>query len=133
MTDPTLLQAPVSREIDPRASVFKGGRFALFDLYRASLHAGGPSTLEGRTFEDCVIEGPGLMLVLDGAHFDGVDFGPAGGDMRGMLFRSLNGTMAIGAIPVKNCIFRNCRFHNLGFTGNEDLLQTLIDQVQTFG
>jgi hypothetical protein len=47
-----------------------------------------------------------------------------------MLFRSLNGTMAVGSIPVRDCTFRNCRFHNLGFTGNETLLQTLADQVR---
>lgn len=130
MTDPTLLQTPAAREMDPRAREFRGGRFALFDLHRALVQGGGGGVIEGRTFVDCTLDGPALVLVLDGTQFDGVDFGPAGGDVRGMLYRSLNGTMAIGSIPVRACVFRNCRFHNLGFTGNEDLLKLLSEQVQ---
>jgi len=38
--------------------------------------------------------------------------------------------MAIGSIPVKDCTFRNCKFHTLGFTGSESLLQALLAQVQ---
>lgn len=130
MTDAQPLHTPASRQIDPRAKEFRGGHFALFDLYRANIQAGGGAVLEGRTFVDCLIEGPALMLVQDGTHFEGVDFGPCGGDLRGMLFRSLSGAAAIGSIPVKNCTFRNCRFHTLGFTGSETLLATLIEQVR---
>jgi hypothetical protein len=130
MTEPTLLQTPAVREMDPRAREFRGGRFALADLYRAVAQAGAGGVIEGRTFVDCVIDGPALVLVLDGTQFDGVDFGPCDGDIRGMLFRSLNGTMAVGSIPVRNCVFRNCRFHNVGFTGNDDLLRMLSEQVR---
>jgi hypothetical protein len=130
MTEPTLLQTPAAREMDPRSPEFRGGRFALVDLYRAITQAGGGGVIEGRTFVDCVIDGPALVLILEDTRFDGVDFGPCDGDVRGMLFRSLNGTMAVGSIPVRGCTFRNCRFHNLGFTGNETLLQALAEQVQ---
>jgi hypothetical protein len=126
----TAIDPSTPREMDPLATLFQGGHFALFDLYRAHMHAGGGAVIQGRTFVDCIIEGPGLMLIQDGVHFEGVDFGPAGGDMRGMLFRSLNGTMAIGSIPVKDCTFRNCKFHTLGFTGSDSLLQALLAQVQ---
>ncbi|MBX9576555.1 MAG: hypothetical protein K2X07_13060 [Caulobacteraceae bacterium] len=121
------------QNLDPLAPEIRGGRFSLFDLYRSHILAGGGGVIENRVFENCVIEGPALVLVLDGTHFDGVDFGPCGGDMGGMLFRSLNGTMAIGSIPMRACTFRNCQFHNLGFTGNETLLKTLHEQVQTTG
>lgn len=126
------LSAPqrTSREIDPLATEFIGGNFALVDLFRASRLAGGGGVIEGRVFTDCLIEGPAVMLVLDGTHFEGTNFGPTGGDMRNMLFRPLN-NVAIGAIPVRDCVFRNCRFHSLGITGNEDLLQMLIEQVTT--
>jgi len=131
MTD-NYLSSPQTppREMDPLAKELKGGTFALFDLYRASLQAGGGAVLDGRVFIDCVIEGPALMLVLESNHFDGTNFGPTGGDVRGMLFRSLNGTMAIGAIPVRNCTFRDCRFHGLGITGSDDLLDMLVEQVR---
>ncbi|WP_372706868.1 hypothetical protein [Brevundimonas sp.] len=119
-----------SREIDPRATAFTGGNFALVDLYRANVQAGGGGVIEGRVFTDCLIEGPAVMLVLENTHFESTNFGPTGGDLRNMLFRPLNG-IAIGAIPVRDCTFRNCRFHSLGITGNEDLLQMLIAQVAT--
>ena len=102
------------REMDPRATAFTGGHFALFDLYRANIQSGGGA-------------------VLEGTHFDGVDFGPSGGDLRNILFRPLSGQRAIGAIPVRNCTFTNCRFHTLGITGSEDLLRMLIEQVRTTG
>lgn len=128
---PTSPQAP--REMDPRATAFTGVHFSLYDLHRANIQAGGQGVLEGRTFTDCRIEGPAVMLVLEGVHFDGTHFGSTGGDLRNMLFRPMSGVMAIGAIPVRNCTFTNCQFITLGITGNDDLLQMLVDQVQTAG
>lgn len=131
MTDqPSSTTAP--RALDPLATAFTGVNFALFDLYRASVQAGGGVMIEGRTFTDCVFEGPALMLVLEGVHFESTNFGPTGGDMRNMLFKPM-GNVGIGAIPVRNCTFTNCRFNTLGITGNEDLLQMLIDNVPTVG
>lgn len=120
-----------TRTLDPGATEISGGHFALFDLYRAHIQSGGGSVIEGRTFSDCYIEGPAVMLVLDGNQFEGTNFGPTGGDMRAMLFRPLSGRVAIGAIPVRNCVFRNCQFHTLGITGSDTLLQMLTDQVAT--
>jgi len=122
-----------SREMDPRATEISGGHFALFDLCRANIQAGGGGVIEGRTFNECVIEGPAVMLVLEGVRFDGTNFGATGGDLRNMLFRPLSGSMAIGAIPVRDCTFKNCQFVTLGITGSDDLLQMLIDQVKTTG
>ena len=74
-----------------------------------------------------------VMLALEGVHFEGVNFGPTGGDVRNMLFRPMSGQRAIGSIPVRNCTFRNCQFHTLGITGGDDLLETLVRQVVTPG
>ena len=130
MTDQPVPDGAATRSLDPRAAEFRGGRFALIDLYRASMQAGGGAVIEGRAFVDCTIEGPALMLVLENVNFDRTNFGPTGGDMRNMLFRPL-GDMGIGAIPVRNCTFTNCRFLTLGITGNDDLLNMLIEQVAT--
>jgi len=73
------------------------------------------------------------MLVLEGVHFEDTNFGSTGGDLRNMLFRPMSGVMAIGAIPVRDCTFKNCQFITLGITGNDDLLQMLVDQVSTAG
>lgn len=128
MTDPSV--SPASRSLDPLATEFNGGRFALFDLYRASVQAGDGVMIEGRAFKNCVIEGPALMLVLEGVYFDSTNFGQTGGDMRNMLFQPM-GNVGIGAIPVRNCTFTNCQFQTLGITGSESLLQMLIEQVAT--
>lgn len=130
MTDQPVPDGTATRSLDPRATEFRGGRFALIDLYRASMQAGGGAVIEGRAFVDCTIEGPALMLVLENVHFDRTNFGPTGGDMHNMLFRPL-GDMGIGAIPVRNCTFTNCRFLTLGITGNDELLNMLIEQVAT--
>ncbi|HST92577.1 MAG TPA: hypothetical protein VLJ13_10320 [Brevundimonas sp.] len=120
--------SPASRNLDPLATAFTGGRFSLFDFYRASVQAGGGVMIEGRSFTNCVIEGPALMLVLDGVHFDSTNFGPTGGDMRNMLFRPM-GDVGIGAIPVRNCTFTGCQFQTLGITGNDEFLNMLVEQV----
>ena len=130
MTDQPLSRDTAPRAMDPRATEFRGGRFGLLDLYRASMQAGGGAVIEGRSFTDCTIEGPAVILVLENVSFDRTNFGPTGGDMRNMLFRPM-GDMAIGAIPVRNCTFTNCRFLTLGITGNDELLNVLVEQVKT--
>lgn len=132
MTDQPLSSSAASRTHDPLSKEFNGGRFSLFDLYRASVQAGGGVMLEDRAFTDCTIEGPALMLVLDGVFFDSTNFGHTGGDMRNMLFQPMGGS-AIGGIPVRNCTFTRCHFQTIGITGNEALLQDLIDNVTTVG
>lgn len=128
MTDQPFSPTARTRTLDPLATAFTGGTFSLFDFYRASVQAGGGVMIEGRTFTDCTIEGPALMLVLDGVHFESTNFGPTGGDLRNMLFQPM-GNMGIGAIPVRNCTFKNCQFQTLGITGNEDFLKMLIENV----
>ena len=132
-TDQPVFPQPTLREIDPRATEISGGHFALFDLYRANIQSGAGAVIEGRTFSDCLIEGPAVMLALDGVNFESTNFGPTGGDVRNMLFRPMTGRMAIGSIPVRNCTFRTCQFHTLGITGSDELLQMLADKVVTAG
>jgi hypothetical protein len=130
MTDQPLSPPATSRTLDPLATAFTGANFSLFDFYRASVQAGGGVMIEGRAFTDCRIEGPALMLVLDGVHFDNTNFGKTGGDMRNMLFQPL-GNVGIGAIPVRNCTFTRCQLETIGITGDESLLKMLIEQVKT--
>ena len=65
------------------------------------------------------------MLILPGTTFDAVNFGESKGDIGNMVLRPVR-NMAIGAIPVINCAFRNCEFHALGFTGNEQILGEIL-------
>ena len=128
MTDQPVSPKPVPGARSPLDKEITGAHFALVDLFRSNSAAGGGAVIEGRTFTNCRIEGPALMLVLEGVHFERTNFGPTGGDIRNMLFQPM-GALGIGAIPVRNCTFTNCEFLALGITGGETLLQMLIDQV----
>jgi hypothetical protein len=82
----------------------------------------GVSLIQNRAFNGCRIEGPALMLVLDGVVFQNCDMGPDGGDVRNLLLRPM-GSKVIGAVPFAMCLFDNCTFHAVGFTGEDRHLQ----------
>ncbi|MEJ2814824.1 MULTISPECIES: hypothetical protein [unclassified Caulobacter] len=110
---------------DALAKVFENLDLSLYDLYRANF-AAGQRTLSGRTFRNCRIEGPAVMLVLDNCNFDATNFGPNGGDVRNLVLRPASPTSVIGTIPVEDCQFINCEFFGLGFTGPAQFLDQLL-------
>lgn len=110
---------------DAMAPVFENVDISLFDLARAVLKAG-QRTINGRTFRNCFIEGPAVMLVLNNVNFDNTNFGPNGGDMRNLVLRPAGPTKVVGAIPVSDCEFINCEFFGLGFTGPDQFLDQLL-------
>lgn len=103
---------------------------ALYDLVTHHMRTN-RAVIEGITFTRCRIEGPAVMLVLDGTTFDSTNFGEAKGNMANMVLRPA-GNMAIGAIPVRNCTFVGCEFAMLGFTGNADILNQIL-AIKTVG
>ena len=109
--------------MDPLATEFRGGRFPLADLHRASMQAGGGAMLEGRTFTDCVIEGPAVMAVMDGTVFDNCNMGTAA-NPRNLLVKPLGDKMA-GVVGMSRCRFVRCRFVQIAFTGSDALLAEL--------
>ena len=110
---------------DALAKVFESVDLSLYDLYRATF-AAGIRTITGRTFRNCRIEGPAVMLVLDKVNFDATNFGPNGGDVRNLVLRPASPTSVIGTIPVEDCQFINCEFFGLGFTGPAQFLDQLL-------
>ena len=80
----------------------------------------GQTTIDGKTFTECLIEGPAVMAVMTGTTFDGCNMGVAK-DPRTLLFKPL-GDMMAGVIGMSNCTFINCRFVQVGFTGTDELL-----------
>jgi hypothetical protein len=109
---------------DHQATLFEDLDISLFDLHRAN-RVSEQRVITGRTFRNCVIEGPAVMLVLSGVSFDGVNFGFAAGDIRNLLLRPLGQDQVTGTIPVQNCAFINCEFFAVGFTGPEEFLQQI--------
>ncbi len=110
---------------DAMAKVFDNVDISLFDLARAVMMAG-QRTISGRTFRNCRIEGPAVMLVLDNVNFDATNFGPNGGDVRNLVLRPAGPTSVVGTIPVSDCQFINCEFFGLGFTGPDQFLDQLL-------
>ncbi|MDP2258708.1 MAG: hypothetical protein Q8J89_03195 [Caulobacter sp.] len=110
---------------DYSATTFEGVAVSLFELYRNRL-AAGQQVIEGVTFNDCLIEGPSVALVIDGCTFNNVSFGASGGDMRNVVLHPASPTSVTGAIPVQGCRFDTVQFFGVGFTGNPDFLQQLL-------
>lgn len=103
---------------------FQNEDFALYDLFVHHLRTG-RTVIDGLTFTGCRIEGPAVMLVLDGTNFDSTNFGEAKGDMSNLVLRP-SGSKAIGTLPMRNCTFVGCEFYALGFTGNDALIEQLL-------
>lgn len=87
----------------------------------------GQTIIDGKTFTECLIEGPAVIGVMGGTFFDSCNLGVAD-NPRTLLLKPLNSTVA-GAIGMTNCRFVRCRFVQVGFTGADDLLQQLEDDM----
>ena len=90
----------------------------------------GQMSIEGKTFTDCVIEGPAVMAVMNGTTFDNCAMGTTT-DIRNLLYRPLSTTKLAGVIGVSDCRFLRCRFVQVGFTGSDDLLEQLQGGVKS--
>lgn len=80
----------------------------------------GQMFIDGKTFTDCVIEGPAVMALMSGNAFDGCTMGVAT-DFKTLLFKPMGQKMA-GVVGMSNCRFVRCRFVQIGFTGADSLL-----------
>ena len=85
--------------------------------------------IENKTFTDCIIEGPAVILPGDNVGFDGCHMGVAS-DPAMLLLRPVGKTVN-GVIGFKNCKFIRCRFAQIGFVGDdrfiEEFQQTLAN------
>jgi len=88
----------------------------------------GEMAIEGKTFTDCVIEGPAVMAVMNDTTFDSCIMG-ATTDSRTLLYRPLSQTKLAGVVGMSNCKFIRCRFVQIGFTGSEKLLEELATGI----
>lgn len=113
---------------DLTAKSFENVALSLVDLHRTCLRSG-EAVISGRTFTNCRVEGPAVMLALGGVTFDATDFGYTSGDIRNIVLFPASPTSVIGAIPVKDCVFKGCSFYALGFTGSP----TFTDQILALG
>lgn len=125
MTEPTATLSP--EEIAGRALVARTSfqKEAVWLPLLAMQHwNAGQMFIEGKTFTECVIEGPAVMAVMNGTVFDSCAMGTTS-DVRNLLYRPLSTTKLAGVIGVGNCRFERCQFVQVGFTGSDELLEQL--------
>lgn len=89
----------------------------------------GQTVIDGKTFTDCLIEGPAVMAVMNGTVFESCAMGTTS-DMRTLLYRPLSQTKMAGLVGMANCRFVRCRFVQVGYTGTDALLDQLLAGVK---
>ncbi len=86
----------------------------------------GSLVIENRTFTRCIIEGPAVLLPLEGCNFDGCNLGDTRGDSQTLVLKPRSPQSVTGPIPLRNCSFINCDFVGVGFTGTERFQDEMI-------
>ena len=127
MTDQTQMSADETfgRELVARTS-FEKEAVWLPSLAVHHMNAG-QAFIDGKTFTECLIEGPAVMAVMNGTTFDSCNMGVAS-DPRTLLLQPLGDKIA-GVVGMSNCRFVRCRFAQVGFTGSPELLQQIEDDL----
>ena len=110
---------------DYSVKAFQGVSVPMFMLARANMESGIGMLIQDRSFHDCTIEGPAVLLPVDGCNFDSCDFGFTSGDVRNLILRP-EGAKVTGAIPMTRCLFFGCQFFAIGFTGHDSFIQSLL-------
>jgi hypothetical protein len=74
--------------------------------------------IRNRTFDDCTIMGPAVLLPVPGRPFvlDGCTLDPDAHTLADMT----KGRSAPGAIPLDGCVFRSCRLPRVSFIGAQE-------------
>jgi hypothetical protein len=96
----------ISGPSSPPAAGASGKVIRIADL---SLDQG---VLRGRTFEDKVIVGPAMFVFSGAVTFDSCKFGGAREDV--VVEVPVGRRRVVGAIGLKDCVFRRCRTVNIG-------------------
>ena len=81
----------------------------------------GQRVIDGKTFTDCLIEGPAVLMATDNVQFDNCNMGIAS-DPKTLLMKGL-GDKVTGVIPFSNTRFVRCRFVGVAFTGHPDFMK----------
>ena len=104
---------------------FDGASVRIVNLAESS------DVLEGFDFNDCDIVGPAVLAVLDHVTMTHNSFD---GDMESVLWEvPRTRTRVLGAIGIRNCTFRDCRFHRIGLAGTAEFVVAFITGTGSTG
>ena len=104
---------------------YRNGSIWLPQLFLEPRRAG-HANIEGRTFIECLIEGPAVLLPLSGCNFDGCNMGDAQGDPRSLMLKPVGSERVTGTVAIRDCKFIRCRFLGVGSTGPQSFLDEMI-------
>lgn len=81
------------------------------------------SVLSNKSFRSCTLVGPGVLIIESGVEIGNCSFDAPLDE----IFWNLGDVESrkAGAIVVRDCSFRDCEFHNVGFSGGAELLAAL--------
>lgn len=88
----------------------------------------GQTIIKGKTFVDCLIEGPGVIFATDDCVFDACNLGFAE-DPSSLLLQAV-GPKVTGVVAFEACTFKNCRFAMIGFMGSAALRAQFVETVK---
>lgn len=125
----TQMVPPKPLAADLTASRFEGNAISLFELFKANLLATRQPLITGKTFVDCRLEGPAVLLALDKVEFDSCNMGMSQGDPRALLMMPMAKNRVVGAIGLRECRFERCEFFAVGFTGPDSFIDQFLQVV----
>lgn len=96
-------------------SYIRGRIINLLDM----IAPGGIPIISNRTIEDCEIRGPAFMAPVE--HVTMADCG-FDGDIESIFIEVAEKRQVIGAVGVKDCVFRRCRFTQIGIVGTREIV-----------
>ena len=85
--------------------------------------------IDGKTFTDCLIEGPAGIAVMTGTVIENTAMATTT-DVRYLLYRPVGQTKMAGVVGMANCRFVRCRFVQVGFTGSDQLIDELTAGIK---
>jgi hypothetical protein len=120
---------PNATDDDLAQDLIENRRLSLFEVFRVTLQrSGGQMIVRGKTFRNCTLEGPCVLLTTGGSAIENCMLGDALGDMRNLMLVPA-GDKVIGALVYDQCRFENCHFSNVGFTGSAEFLNSLLQSA----
>ena len=79
----------------------------------------------GKTFRNCFLEGPAVLLPVVGCSFDGCNSKFRTSPITSPRLQPVGPQKVTGAVAFRDCKFINCRFLRIGFTGSPAFLAEL--------
>lgn len=123
MTD--IMSEAFGRELNARTE-FRNESVWLPLLAVHQMNSGDP-VVRGKTFTDCLIEGPALIAPMNDVVFDSCNMGLAR-DPRSLFYKGQGPTLA-GAIGFADTRFVRCRFVQVGFTGDPQAMDRMAEDL----